>query len=69
MPPGAGGGGLLEAFSAGRPLLAGAAQVGDPVAVLPVAYHLLWLRELSCDLSVLLSGGTTAWQPTAGRAR
>src|SRR6266851_2678962 len=42
---------LLEAFTAGRPLLAGAAQVGDPVAVLPVAYHLLWLRELSCDLS------------------
>ena len=29
-------------------------QVGDPVAVLPVAYHLLWQRELSCDLSVLL---------------
>ena len=24
------------------PLLAGAAQAGDPVAVLPVAYHLLW---------------------------
>ena len=29
--------GLLEAFAGGRPLLAGAAQAGDPVAVLPVA--------------------------------
>ena len=61
--------GLLEAFSAGRPLLAGAAQVGDPVAVLPVVYHLLWRRELSCDLSVLLSGATTAWRVIAGSAR
>ncbi len=60
--------GLLEAFSAGRPLLAGAAEVGDPVAVLPVAYHLLWRRELSCDLSVLLSGAAMAWRATAGRA-
>ncbi len=60
--------GLLEAFSACRPLLAGAAQVGDPVAVLPVAYHLLWLRELSCDLSVLLSEAVTAWRTTPGRS-
>ena len=61
--------GLLEAFSAGRPLLAGATQVGDPVAVLPVAYHLLWRRELSCDLSVLLSGAATAWRTAGGRSR
>jgi hypothetical protein len=60
--------GLLEAFSAGEPLLAGAARVGDPVAVLPVAYHLLWRRELGCDLSVLLSGATLAWRTAAGRA-
>ena len=38
-------------------MLAGAAQAGDPVAVLPVAYHLLWQRELNCDLSVLLGRG------------
>jgi hypothetical protein len=61
--------GLLEAFSAGQPLLADADRVGDPVAVLPVAYHLLWQHELSCDLSVLLGGVTTAWRTTAGRAR
>ncbi|HEX9541196.1 MAG TPA: TnsA-like heteromeric transposase endonuclease subunit [Streptosporangiaceae bacterium] len=57
---------LLEAFTAGRPLLAGAAQVGDPVAVLPVAYHLLWLRELSCDLSVLLDGTSMTWRAAMG---
>jgi hypothetical protein len=58
---------LLEAFSAGQPLLAGAAQVGDPIAVLPVAYHLLWRRELSCDLSDLLSGATMARRTATGR--
>jgi hypothetical protein len=59
---------LLEAFSAaGGPLLATAARVGDPVAVLPVAYHLLWRRELGCDLSVLLGGTSMAWTP-AGSA-
>ena len=36
---------LLEVFTAGRPLFAGVAEVGDPVAVLPVAYHLLWQRS------------------------
>ena len=61
--------GLLEAFSAGQPLLAGAAQVGDPIAVLPVAYHLLWRRELSCDLSGLPSGATRAWRTPTGRRR
>jgi len=60
---------LLEAFTPGMPLLAGAAQVGDPVAVLPVAYHLLWRRELSCDLSVVLSGATMAWRTSAGRTQ
>jgi hypothetical protein len=35
-------------------LLAGAEQVGDPIAVLPVLYHLLWRRKLRTDLSVAL---------------
>jgi hypothetical protein len=56
---------LLKAFANPRPLLAGAALAGDPVAVLPVAYHLLWRRELSCDLSVMLSGTSVTRQ--AGR--
>lgn len=60
--------GLLEAFGAGRPLLAGAAQVGDPVAVLPVAFHLLWRRELACDMSVLLGSASMAWRVPGGGA-
>jgi hypothetical protein len=53
---------LLEVFAAARPLFAGAAQVGDPIAVLPVAYHLLWRRELGCDLSVLLGPDAMTWR-------
>ena len=32
---------LLEVFTAPLPLLAGAESVGDPIAVLPVPFHLL----------------------------
>ena len=60
---------LLEAFTPGMPLLPGAAQVGDPVAVLPVAYHLLWRRELACDMSVLLGSASMAWRVPSGAAR
>ncbi|WP_202970924.1 hypothetical protein [Saccharothrix sp. ALI-22-I] len=35
-------------------LLDGAAQVGDPIAVLPVLFHLLWWRELHVELSLPL---------------
>jgi hypothetical protein len=59
---------LREAFTPGRPLLAGAAKIGDPAAVLPVVYHLLWRRELACDLSVLLGGTSMAWRTPAGSA-
>ena len=58
--------GLLEAFGAGRPLVAGVAQVGDPVAVLPVAFHLLCRRELACDMSVLLGSASMAWRVPGG---
>ncbi len=57
---------LLGAFTPGMPLLAGATQAGDPAAVLPVAYHLLWHRELACDMSVLLSSTSMAWRIPAG---
>jgi hypothetical protein len=57
---------LLEVFAEGRPLLAGVRLAGDPVVVLPVAYHLLWLRELSCDLSVLLEGTSMTWRSPEG---
>jgi hypothetical protein len=45
---------LLEAFAGGVPLMAGAVSVGDPVAVLPVLFHLLWCQELTVDLTVPL---------------
>lgn len=49
---------LLEAFTAPLPLLAGAASVGDPIAVLPVLFHLLWCQDLTVDLSVPLHDGS-----------
>jgi hypothetical protein len=48
---------LREVFAIPAPLLAGARAVGDPLAVLPVLYHLLWTGALTADLaSVPLSG-------------
>ncbi|MFI9329264.1 TnsA-like heteromeric transposase endonuclease subunit [Kitasatospora sp. NPDC052868] len=41
---------LREVFAEPLPLLAGAEQVGDRLAVLPVLYHLLWQQELTADL-------------------
>ncbi|MEX0172525.1 TnsA-like heteromeric transposase endonuclease subunit [Streptomyces sp. LMG1-1-1.1] len=41
---------LREAFAEPLPLLVGAEQVGDRLAVLPVLYHLLWRHELTADL-------------------
>ena len=45
---------LRAAFAAPVPLMDGAEAAGDPVAVLPVLYHLLWRQELTADLSVPL---------------
>jgi hypothetical protein len=28
----------------------GASEAGDPLGVLPVLFHMLWLRELQADL-------------------
>jgi hypothetical protein len=41
---------LREAFASPAPLLAGARAAGDPLAVLPVLYHLLWAGVLAADL-------------------
>jgi hypothetical protein len=41
-----------------RALMDGAEAAGDPVAVLPVLYHLLWRQELAVDLSVPLHPAT-----------
>jgi hypothetical protein len=49
---------LRAAFAAPVPLMDGAEAAGDPVAVLPVLYHLLWRHELAADLSVALHPAT-----------
>jgi hypothetical protein len=43
---------LREVFTGRTGLLAGAAAAGDPIASLPVLFHLLWRGELVTDLSV-----------------
>lgn len=56
---------LREAFAGPVPLMAGARAAGDPIAVLPVAFHLLWTGVLVTDLasaplrgeSVVAAGG------------
>jgi hypothetical protein len=50
---------LLEVFARARPLLTGASAVGDPIAVLPVLYHLLWRRDLHADLTAAVLGPGT----------
>ncbi|MFD3659293.1 TnsA-like heteromeric transposase endonuclease subunit [Streptomyces sp. NPDC058659] len=45
---------LLNVFAEPRPLIDGADLAGDPIAVLPVLFHLLWRHELAVDLSVPL---------------
>ncbi|SOD88001.1 TnsA-like heteromeric transposase endonuclease subunit [Streptomyces sp. Ag109_G2-15] len=50
-----GGAGLTEAVEAAfvvpGPLVGQAAQVADPIRVLPVVFHLLWCGRLAADLS------------------
>jgi hypothetical protein len=41
---------LREAFASPAPLLAGAAQVGDPLATLPALFHMMWRQELVADV-------------------
>ena len=45
-------GAVRAAFAVPVPLVDGAEAAGDPIAVLPVLYHLLWRQELAADLSV-----------------
>lgn len=49
---------LMDVFATPTPLLAGAEAVGDPIAVLPALFHLLWRRVLSADLSRPLGEAT-----------
>jgi hypothetical protein len=47
---------LLGAFTVARSFAEGVALVGDPIAVNPVAFHLLWTGQLLTDLRQRLSG-------------
>ncbi|WP_245721383.1 TnsA-like heteromeric transposase endonuclease subunit [Nocardia pseudovaccinii] len=50
--------GLLVVFEVPGGLMAGAESVGDPIAVLPVLFHLLWHHRLHADVSIPLSPDT-----------
>jgi hypothetical protein len=45
---------LLEVFATARPLIEGTRRVGDPIAVLPTVFHLLWTGLLHTDLTARL---------------
>jgi hypothetical protein len=49
---------LVSSLAEPRPLAEAAGQVGDPIRVLPVLFHLLWLGQLAGDLSRPLGNGT-----------
>lgn len=49
---------LRDLFTVPTPLADGASTVGDPIAVLPTLFHLMWCGELVCDLGVPLHAGT-----------
>lgn len=58
---------LREVFAASAPLLAGAEQVADRLAVLPALFHLMWRQELVADLAgTRLGPGTLVRTAGAG---
>jgi hypothetical protein len=56
---------LLATFAEPVALMDGAQATGDPIAVLPVLFHLLWCHQLVTDLSLPLHEATPVH---AGRA-
>jgi hypothetical protein len=58
---------LRRVFVTPTPLMAGTAAAGDPIAVLPVLFHLLWRGVLAVDVSVPLHQDTVAHCGAAGR--
>lgn len=57
---------LLDAFGQARELGDGVADVGDPIAVLPVLFHLLWTHVLHADLDRTRLCGTTVVTSAGG---
>jgi hypothetical protein len=60
---------LRAAFARPRGLWAGVGAVGDPIAVLPVPFHLLWRRELAVDLEPGLLSAATQVRPVSVAAK
>ncbi|MFB8105892.1 TnsA-like heteromeric transposase endonuclease subunit [Streptomyces sp. NPDC056007] len=62
--------GLLEAvvdeFERPRPLVEGVAAVGDPIEVLPVAFHALWAGLLEAAIDVTLHERVLVHAPASG---
>ena len=59
---------LQEIFAGPTPLLTGAENVGDRLAVLPALFHRMWRQELVADLAHERLGPTTLVR-AAGSAR
>jgi hypothetical protein len=59
---------LRDVFAAPAPLLAGAAAAGDPVAVLPVLFGMLWRSELAAELDTCRLAPATMVRAAAGVA-
>ena len=57
---------LREAFARPRALMDGAELAGDPLATLPVLFHLMWRHELAADLLLVLSDRTVVRAAAAG---
>ncbi len=59
---------LVDVFTGPVPLMPGVAEAGDPIAVLPVLFHLLWRHVFTADLTVRLTAGTLV-SPGSGGSR
>ncbi|MGB6162270.1 MAG: TnsA-like heteromeric transposase endonuclease subunit [Pseudonocardiaceae bacterium] len=60
---------LRRVFRDSTPLLDGARLVGDPIAVLPTLFHLVWRHVLEADLdSALLSASSLVWHRNSDSA-
>ena len=57
---------LQRAFQHPAPLLDGARLVGDPIAVLPTLFHLMWTQVLEGDLTAAPLSGSSAIRLHAG---
>jgi hypothetical protein len=55
---------VAGAFAQSRPLIEGVAAVGDPIEVLPVAFHALWAGLLVASLDVPLHERVLVRSPT-----